>query len=105
MVNSIAEMTIFLYNNDHNKTERGKEMVVTATDLKTNLGKYLSQIGQEDIIISKNGKPIARLAKYKERVSDSLVGFLSDDDLPADFDGDYRKLIREGRVSDYENLD
>ena len=80
-------------------------MVVTATELKTNLGKYLSQVGQEDIIISKNGKPIARLAQYKERVSDSLVGLLNSDELPKEFDGDYRKLIREGRLRDYENID
>jgi len=80
-------------------------MVVTATEFKTNLGKYLSQIGQEDIIISKNGKPIARLTQYTEHVSDSLVGLLNSDDLPKGFDGDFRKLIREGRLKDYENID
>ena len=36
-------------------------MTVTATELKSNLGHYLEAAALEDIIISKNGKPIARL--------------------------------------------
>ena len=80
-------------------------MVVTATEFKTNLGYYLSNISQEEITISKNGKPIARLVPYKEYISDSLVGVLSDVELPEGFDGDYRKLIQEMRGMDYENLD
>ena len=79
-------------------------MEITATDLKLNLGKYLSQVGQEDIIISKNGRPVARLARYKERVSDSLVGVLDAGMLPEGFGGDYRQLIREERIRDYEDL-
>ena len=81
------------------------KMVVTATELKMNLGKYLSQVGQDDIVISKNGRPIARLTRYKERVSDSLVGILDSSTLPEDFDGDYRGLVREERVRDYESID
>ena len=80
-------------------------MVVTATELKMNLGKYLSEVTNEEVTISKNGKPIAKLVPYKEYVSDSLVGILNDVELPDDFDGDYRTMIREMRVNDYENLD
>lgn len=80
-------------------------MVVTATDFKTNLGKYLSAVTNEEVTISKNGKPIAKLVPYKEYVSDSLIGVLSDVKLPDDFAGDYRGLIREMRGKDYENLD
>ena len=80
-------------------------MVVTATDFKMNLGKYLSSVIDEEVIISKNGKPIAKLVPYKEYVSDSLIGVLSDVELPDDFKGDYRGLIREMRGKDYENLD
>lgn len=36
-------------------------MTVTATELKSNLGHYLSIAQTEDIIISKNGRPVARL--------------------------------------------
>jgi antitoxin (DNA-binding transcriptional repressor) of toxin-antitoxin stability system len=36
-------------------------MEITATELKTNLGKYLTAAAEEDIVITKNGKVIARL--------------------------------------------
>ena len=38
-------------------------MVVTATEFKTNLGKYLEIVIEEDILITKNGKVIAQLSK------------------------------------------
>ena len=36
-------------------------MSITATELKSNLGKYLDQAATEDIYISKNGKIIAKI--------------------------------------------
>ena len=36
-------------------------MFVTATEFKTNLGKYLEMARKQDIFITKNGKNIARL--------------------------------------------
>ena len=36
-------------------------MEITATELKLNLGKYLEAANSEDIVITKNGKGIARL--------------------------------------------
>ncbi|GHU61808.1 hypothetical protein AGMMS49983_02180 [Clostridia bacterium] len=36
-------------------------MEITATQFKTNLGKYLEEAGDEEIVITKNGKAIARL--------------------------------------------
>ena len=36
-------------------------MSITATEFKTNLGKYLMLAATEDIFISKNGKIIAKL--------------------------------------------
>ena len=80
-------------------------MIVTATDFKINLGRYLSSVNEETITISKNGKPVAKLVPYKEYVTDSLVGIFHDVDLPEDFDGDYRKMISEMRGVDYEDLD
>lgn len=79
--------------------------VVTATEFKINLGKYLSQVGKEDIAISKNGKLVAQLIPYQHRVSDSLVGILNEGLLPENFDGDYRSLIADMRMKDYEDLD
>jgi prevent-host-death family protein len=36
-------------------------MEITATEFKMNLGKYLDSVEREDVIITKNGKPVARL--------------------------------------------
>lgn len=41
-------------------------MIVNATDLKNNLGKYLRLSATEDIIVSSNGRKIARLSAYTE---------------------------------------
>ena len=52
-------------------------MTVTATEFKTNLGKYLEIVYDEDILITKNGKVIAQLSKpqfNKLAALRSLVG-------------------------------
>ncbi|HAL73652.1 MAG TPA: prevent-host-death protein [Clostridiales bacterium] len=41
-------------------------MLVNATDLKNNLGKYLREAMREEIIIVSNGRRVARLNGYKE---------------------------------------
>lgn len=47
-------------------TRHDKSMVVTATELKQNLGKHLEYviIEQTDVVITKNGKKAARLTPY-----------------------------------------
>ena len=55
-------------------------MIVTATDLKTNLGKYLDLLDSEDIIITRNGRRIARLIRDEEDILaevQSLYGILA----------------------------
>lgn len=57
-------------------------MLVTATELKLNLSKYLLLATKEDIYISKNGKVIAKLTNpNQDRVdlAKSLFGILSAD--------------------------
>ena len=52
-------------------------MVITATEFKTNFGKYLDLVINEDIIITKNGKPIAKVTQYRQDKLDilnSLIG-------------------------------
>ena len=52
-------------------------MIITATELKINLGKYLEKSQDEDIIITKNGKIIAQLSQpnaEKMAVLRTLVG-------------------------------
>lgn len=46
-----------------NKNSRG--LVITATELKLNLGKYLDMtMGKKEVVITKNNKKIARLTPY-----------------------------------------
>jgi len=57
-------------------------MVVTSTDLKTNLGKYLDLLDTEDIIVTRNGRRVARLIREEEDVlaeMQSLFGILAAD--------------------------
>ena len=71
-------------------------MIVTATELKTNLGKYLEIARQQDIFITKNGKNIARLTSpsvNKLSVLDSLVG------IATDGSGIDEETIREERLN------
>ena len=41
-------------------------MLITSTEAQNNFGKYLRLVEQEDIIITKNGKKVARLVKFFE---------------------------------------
>ena len=57
-------------------------MSITATELKSNLGKYLLLAATEDIFITRNGKVVAKLSNpHQDRVdiAKSLFGI-----LPAD---------------------
>lgn len=70
-------------------------MIVTATEFKTNLGKYLELATTQDIFITKNGKSIARLTSpsvNKLAVLDNLVGIVPQGD------GSNEKAIREERL-------
>lgn len=54
-------------------------MSITATELKSNLGKYLLLSATEDIYITKNGKVISKLTNpFQARIdmAESLVGIL-----------------------------
>lgn len=41
-------------------------MIITSTEVQNNFGKYLRLVEKEDIIITKNGKKVARLVKFFE---------------------------------------
>ncbi len=56
-------------------------MSITATELKTNLSKYLLLSATEDIYITKNGKIISKLTNpFQEKIdiAKSLFGILPD---------------------------
>ncbi len=64
--------------------ERGMVMIITATEFKTNLGKYLELAALQDIFITKNGKSIARVTSpqvNKLELLDSLVGVIPADSM------------------------
>lgn len=57
-------------------------MIITATEFKANLGKYLELAASQDIFITKNGKSIARVTSpqvNKLELLDGLVGVITTD--------------------------
>ncbi|MGN0012480.1 MAG: type II toxin-antitoxin system Phd/YefM family antitoxin [Candidatus Bruticola sp.] len=57
-------------------------MLITATELKNNLGKYLLLAATEDIFITRNGKVVAKLSNPNQdrvEMAKSLFGILSND--------------------------
>ena len=56
-------------------------MQITATELKTNIGRYLGLAEKQDIVVTKNNRPIVRLTNAREdkiSILDSLIGIISD---------------------------
>lgn len=73
-------------------------MVITATEFKTNLGKYLDMVSQDDIFITRNGKTVAKIINPNISAVDSIRGILKN--APSDLD---LKSVREERLSKYED--
>jgi prevent-host-death family protein len=56
-------------------------VAITATELKANLSKYLELAKTEDVIVTKNGKVVAKITSpFKDKVEDirSLAGIIPD---------------------------
>ncbi|GHV47429.1 antitoxin [Synergistales bacterium] len=75
-------------------------MLVTATEFKNNVGKYLRHVSSEDIFITKNGKNIAKLTSSKQDKVDlakTLFGIIPP----------YTSLeqAREERLARHESID
>lgn len=54
-------------------------MIISSSEFKNNIGKYLALVQTEDIIITRNGKPVARLVAEKDdkvALAKSLIGIL-----------------------------
>ncbi|MCM1439308.1 MAG: type II toxin-antitoxin system Phd/YefM family antitoxin [Roseburia sp.] len=75
-------------------------MIVTATEFKSNFGKYLELIAHEDIFITRNGKTVAKVINPQISAVDSIRGMLKDVSDDIDLDS-----LREERLSKYENND
>ena len=52
-------------------------MIVTSTEFKMNLGKYLDAVKMEDIIIFRNGKRVAKLVRDDEEDLVKMAEWLS----------------------------
>lgn len=75
-------------------------MLITATEFKTKIGKYLTLVNEEEIIITKNGKGIAKLSPLKEdkvKMVESLFGIIPNDMT--------LEQAREERLKKYEHTD
>jgi len=67
-------------------------VIVNSTEIQNNFGKYLEIASGQEIIITKNGLPVARLLGVKDTVSflaDRLVGI-----VPSDVDENKAKSER-----------
>lgn len=56
-------------------------MIVNATEFKTRAGKYLEIVDKEEIVITRNGKEVAKLVPIRKQGTpnaDFLYGLLAD---------------------------
>jgi len=54
-------------------------MIVKSTEMQNNFGKYLEMAENQEIVITRNGQPVARLVGMNNAMqflSDSLVGII-----------------------------
>ena len=68
-------------------------MLISLSELKTHTGRYVEMADKQDIIITKNGRRIAKLMPFKadkKAAAKSLIGV-----LPNDLDYD---ALREERI-------
>jgi prevent-host-death family protein len=75
-------------------------MLVTATEFKNNIGKYLALAATEDIYITKNGKNVAKLTNTRQDKVDlakSLFGIVPNETT--------LEKAREERRGRYERID
>lgn len=78
-------------------------MIVTATDFKLNMGKYLDMVHMEDITITKNGKKVGVLVAPGVNTVRTLKGILQ---LPEELqDIDYKKIKEMRTREKYESND
>jgi len=73
-------------------------MIVTATEFKTNVSRYLALADGEEVIITKNGRGVAKLVGVRDGKASalrSLRGILKDSDATLE-------SIREERLGKYD---
>ncbi len=69
---------------------------VTTTEFKRNLSKYLTLANKDEIIITRNGVPIAQVSPPKEKsLVNKLIGIIPDDGYTIDDAREERLLENE----------
>jgi prevent-host-death family protein len=77
------------------ENRRKRKMIVNSTEIQNNFGRYLDLADNEEVVITKNGSPVARLVGMKKTISflsDRLVGL-----IPKDINEAAEKSERLGR--------
>ena len=72
---------------------------VTATEFKLNFGHYLDFVNTDDILITRNGKTVAKMVNPNVSAVDSISGILKGK-VPADIDC---HSLRDERMERYAN--
>jgi prevent-host-death family protein len=75
-------------------------MIVKSTEIKNNFGKYLKLLHEENIIITRNGTPVARIEKYSEFDDTPKV---TENSTAYNYDG--RRMTYEEFIEFYENTE
>lgn len=78
----------------------GGEMVVKSTEIKNNFGKYLKILDDENIIVTRNGTPVARIEKYEDYSEPVKI---SENSAVYNYDG--RRMTYEEFMDFYENTE
>ena len=62
--------------------------IITATELKNNLGSYIEQSSKEDIYVTKNGKIVTMLSRPNNRMNalNDIVGKLKSVNVNSEYD-------------------
>jgi prevent-host-death family protein len=80
-------------------------MLVNATEFKNRVGKYLEISSQEDIIILKNGKQVAKLTSIDRPLTPNVDGLLNLLSKKSNGNMDLGELeeIRKERLEKYDS--
>ena len=76
-------------------------MIISATEFKSNFGYYLKLVEKADVFITKNGKTVARISNPRTSAVDKLSGILKDK-IPENAD---RHWIKEARLAETSRSD
>jgi len=82
-------------------------MIVASTEFKTNLGKYLDLVSSVDVVITRNGRKVAKLVKEEDEFSEirSLFGVLAESEVSYAADEERKVIIQEERGKRYDGAD